>query len=119
MGSIDKRIAELQRCLVRTTEPSEAYLQLKAVVKELSDLKASASVHYCARRRVEGGNIPRRLLGPGYTHGDLWRLAVSRCAEAGTLPVEMTEACIGVLRDRGDRAGKDPDSVVEWEQNVS
>jgi hypothetical protein len=119
VGTIDKRIADLQRRLVRTTEPSKAYLQLKAVVKELSDLKASASVHYCARRRVEGENIPRRVLGPGYTHADLWRLAVSRCVKAGTVAVEMTEACMGVLRDRWERAGKDPDSVVEWEQNVS
>ena len=119
MGTIDKRIADLQRRLVRTTEPSEAYLQLKAVVKELSDLKASASVHYRAGRRVEGENIPRRVLGPGYTHADLWRLSVSRCVEAGTVPAEMTEACMRVLRDRWERAGKNPHSVVEWERNVS
>ncbi len=120
MGSIDKRISELQHRLQgRATEPSEAYLQLKAVVKELSDLKASASVHYRASRRVEGENIPRRILGPGYTHEDLWRLAVERCVDSGTVPAEMTEACIGVLRDRWERAGKDPDAVVEWERNVS
>ena len=119
MGSLDKRIADLQRRLVRTTEPSEAYLQLKAVIKELSGLKASASVHYRAGRRVEGENIPRRVLGPGYNHDDLWRLAVFRCVEAGTVPAEMAEACMGVLRDRWERAGKDLDVIVEWERNVS
>ena len=119
MGSIDKRISDLQRRLGRHQEPSEAYLQLKAVLKELSSLKASAAVHYRAGRRVEGENIPRRVLGRGYTHDDLWRLAVSRCVRSGTVPAAMTEACVGFMRERWERAGKDPDSVVEWERYVS
>ena len=117
MGSIDKRISDLQQRLRGgATEPSEAYLQLKAVIKELSNLKASAAVHYRVGRRIEGENIPRQLLGPGYTHADLFALAVERCVAEGKVPAERSAACLGVLHERWERAGKDPDAVVEWER---
>ena len=117
MASIDRRISDLQRQLGRVDqEPSEVYLQLKAVIREISSLKASAAVDYRAGRRIQGENIPRQLLGPGYTNEDLWRLAVSRCVEAGTVPAEITEACLGVLRECWERGGKNPDAVVKWER---
>jgi hypothetical protein len=120
MASIDKSISDLQRQLGRADqEPSEAYLQLKAVIIELSGLKASAAVHYRAGRRVEGENIPRRVLGPGYTHADLFALAVERCVAEGKVSAERSAACFGVLRERWERDGKDPDAAVEWERNVS
>jgi hypothetical protein len=119
MASIDKHISDLQRRLRRPVQPSEGYRQLRAVLDEVGVLKRSCNVHYRAGNRVEGENIPRRELGPGYTHDALWRLAVARCVEAGTVSFEMTEACIGVLRERWERAGKNPDGVVHSERHVS
>ncbi len=55
-------------------------------------------------------------LGPGYTHGALMGLAVSRCVEAGTVPAESARGYLEYMRDLSERGGRDPDDVVEWER---
>jgi hypothetical protein len=121
MGSIDRRLENLERRIQQTAEPepSEARIQLRAILDELCTLKSSCAVYYRGGVRMEPENIPRRILGPGYTHAALWRLAVTRSVEAGKVPAERTEAYVKFLRGPWEREGRDPDpdAVVEWERN--
>ena len=119
MGSIGRRLENLAQRIQQTTEPepSEAHRHLRAILDELCILKSSCAVYYRGGVRMEPENIPRRVLGGGYTHADLWRLAVTRSVGAGKVPAERTESYIKFLREPWERAGKDPDGVVEWERS--
>jgi hypothetical protein len=83
MGSIDKRIENLER-LVGPPE-DEAAERRRSVVREILDefaaLKASRAVHYRAGVRVEPEDIPGTILGPDYTTEQLWELAAKRVFE--------------------------------------
>jgi hypothetical protein len=121
MGSVNRRIGDLERRLAGTANPgrSETFGHLAAILDELALLKSGRAVYYRGGVRMEPENIPRKILGPDYTHADLSRLAVTRSVESGKVPAERTEAYIKFLHASTARAGKDPDAVVEWERHVS
>lgn len=85
MGSIDNRISRLERNrLASPEEDPEADLKWAVTVdilNEYSRLRASGAVHYRAGKRIEPENIPRKILGPDYTVGELWSLAIRRVFE--------------------------------------
>ncbi len=54
---------------------------IRDTLDEFARLKAARAVHYRAGKRIEGEDIPLRLLGPGYTTEDVWRLAHRRVLE--------------------------------------
>ncbi len=118
MGSIDRRLQDLEERFAAGSahEPSEISRHLRAVLDEFAALKQSCAVRWTPEGTVPGENVPRRVLGPGYTHEDLWRLAVLRTVDAGRAPAERVEAYVGFLRGTWERAGKDPGAVVEWER---
>lgn len=119
MGGIDRRLEDLKRRILRSAHPetSAASVHLRVILNELGALKSSCAEHQRGGVRMEPENIPRRILGPGYTHVDLLRLAVSRSVGAGRVPAERVEAYVRFLRESWERAGKDLDAVVEWERD--
>jgi hypothetical protein len=52
-----------------------------AIADELQALKASRASHYRAGVRIEGEDIPRKVLGEDYTREELRALAISRAFE--------------------------------------
>ncbi len=84
MGSLSKRIEALEG-RIPPPEEDEATARRRVLLRdtldELAALKASGAVHYRAGRRIEGEDIPLRLLGPGYSREDVWRLAHRRVLE--------------------------------------
>jgi hypothetical protein len=84
MGSIDKRITDLEGRIPPPPEDEVAARRkvlLRETLDELARLKASGAVHYRAGRRIEGEDIPLKILGPGYSREDVWRLAHRRVLE--------------------------------------
>ncbi len=121
MGSIDRRIQELEERIGAEAprEPSEPFVHLRRILDELSALKQSCADQWTGemkQTRVPGENIPRTVLGPGYTHPELAGLAVSRCVEAGDVPAHRAGAYLDYMRGMWERGGKAPDAVVEWER---
>jgi hypothetical protein len=122
MGSIDRRIGALERQFAADSaargpqEPSEVITHLRAILREFAMLKASCAPGLRGGVPIEPENIPRRILGPGYTHDELLRLAVERTVEAGSTPAERADVYLKFMRDVGNRHGKDPDAIVEWER---
>lgn len=114
-----RRLEDLEQRILQTAHPesSAASVHLRAILDELAALKSSCAEHERGGFHVEPENIPRRILGGGYTHADLWRLAVSRSVGTGTVPAERAEAYVRFLRRSWERAGKDPDTAVEWERS--
>lgn len=123
MGSIGRRIQDLEEQFNAEPyrKPSQAFTDLKTILNELSYLKQSCADRWIGevnQTRETGENIPRRVLGPGYTHGELLGLAVTRTVEAGTVSPGRAHAYLDYLRWLRELAGKDPDAVVEWEEQV-
>jgi hypothetical protein len=86
MASIDKRIEALEGLIQPPASPEDKAVALRrALIRdtldELARLKASGAVHYRAGKRIEGEDIPLRILGPGYTRADVWELAHRRVLE--------------------------------------
>jgi hypothetical protein len=122
VGSLGRRLEDLERNLLeedRGEPKSEAGPKVKAVLQEFARLKAS-----CASRSSEAGgvdvtqvpgeNIPRQILGPGYTYRQLIRLAGERASETGAFPEEEIEAATATML--GHSGGRiDVDEVVRWE----
>jgi len=84
MGNISRRIGDLEARIPPPPEDAAAARRkvlLRETLDELARLKASRAVHYRAGKRIEGEDIPLRLLGPGYTTEDVWRLAHRRVLE--------------------------------------
>ena len=84
MGSLDKRIEHLERRLITPHKDEEAERRravMRDILDELARLKASRAVHYRAKRRIEPEDIPGKVLGPGYTTGQMVELAVRRVLE--------------------------------------
>jgi hypothetical protein len=84
MAGINRRLKDLEG-RIQPPEEDEATARrrvlLRATLDELARLKASGAVHYRAGRRIEGEDIPLRILGPGYTREDVWELAHRRVLE--------------------------------------
>jgi hypothetical protein len=102
MGSVDRRIEDLERRFSETTKPesSLALTHLKIILNEIAYLKQSCAERWTGHRnqtRVEGENIPRKILGPGYTHRQLLELAVERAVEDGGVPVERSQGYLEYL----------------------
>jgi hypothetical protein len=86
MGSLENRISRLEG---RIEPPEDLGAELRrAVVRDILDelarLKASRAVHYRGGNPptpIEPENIPGKILGPGYTTGQMVELAVRRVFE--------------------------------------
>lgn len=119
MGSLERRIQELEgRVSADAVQgPSESFTRLKEILNELAALKASCANGFRGGVEIEPENIPRQILGPGYTHGELLELAVSRTVEAGKAPAERAPAYLDYLRELNARQDRDLDAVVEWERH--
>jgi hypothetical protein len=122
VGSLGRRLEDLERNLFKEDgrEPkSEAGPKVKAVVQEFARLKASCAPLSSEAggvdvTRVPGENIPRQILGPGYTYRQLIRLAGERASEAGAFPEEEIEAVTATMLGLSD-GRMDVDEVVRWE----
>ncbi len=117
MGSLEHRLDDLERRILQNAdpEPSESYKRLRICLDELAALKSSCAVHERGGVRVEPENIPRQLLGPHYTHGDLLALAVERASATGAFPLEDVPRLTAYMRPVYAKS-KDPDAGVEWER---
>jgi hypothetical protein len=115
MAGIERRIQRLEGRLESQSETSETFLKLRAVLDELGRLKAGCAKHYRAGVLIEPENIPRQILGPRYTEGELLGLAAERAAVGGAFPLEEAALCHAVLLKLFGDAGKDFDAVIEWE----
>ncbi len=112
---VEDRLRRLERSLSETTEPrrSETFTHLINILDELAHLRQSCAPRWTGPRNntlVEGENIPRRTLGPGYTHRQLLELAVSRSVEARGVPAERAQDYLECMCKTGS---KDLDTVVE------
>ena len=116
MGSLERRIQELEGRIDTDSVrgPSESFTHLREILNELAALKASCADGFRGGVEIEPESIPRKILGPNYTHGDLLGLAVSRTVEAGKAPTERARVYLDYLREIGARRGKDLGDVVEW-----
>jgi hypothetical protein len=87
MGSINKRIECLEQHIRPPEKDKDAALRralINDILDELASLKASRAVHYRGGTpmvRIEPEDIPRKILGPGYTPEDVWKLARRRVLE--------------------------------------
>ena len=84
MASLDKRIEALEGRIPPPPEgeaTARRRVLLRLTLDELARLKASGAVHYRAGKRIQGEDIPLRILGPGYSREDAWRLAHQRVLE--------------------------------------
>ena len=110
MGSIDRRIEDLERRYSETTEHgrSESFTHLVAILDELAHLRQSCAPGLRGGVPIEPENIPQKVLGPDYTHRQLLELAVSRSVEAGRVPAERAQDYLEYLcqTSRKDRADK-------------
>ena len=87
MGSINKRIEYLEQHIRPPEKDKDAALRralINDILDELASLKASRAVHYRGGTpmvRIEPEDIPGKILGPGYTPEDVWKLARRRVLE--------------------------------------
>ncbi len=96
MGSLERRIENLERRFSATTQSgrSETFKHLVAILDELAYLRQSCAERWTGPQNtilVEGENVPRKVLGLGYTRRQLLELAVSRSVEAGRVPAERAQ----------------------------
>lgn len=116
-GNIHRRLQDLEERIQPPDTPSPDYLKLRAVLDELASLKSSCAVRYRGGTpmvRIEPENIPRTLLGPGYTHRELHRLACERASGAGAFASDEIERLIKMLEALYQRP--DWDEPVQWER---
>ena len=88
MGSIDRRIEALEGRIQPPTSPEdETAARQRALTRDILDefasLRASCAVHYRGNKRIEPEDIPRKILGPGYSTENVWELARKRVLERG------------------------------------
>ena len=82
MGSIDKRLGNLERFVGTPDEGSEhRRTVVRDILDEFARLKASGAVHHRGGVRIEPEDIPGKILGPGYTSEQMWELAAKRVSE--------------------------------------
>jgi len=83
MGSIDKRLEHRLVAPHKDEEAERRSAVIRDILDEFASLKASRAVHYRGGKRIEPEDIPGKILGPGYTTGDVWELARRRVLERG------------------------------------
>lgn len=112
-----RRVRGIEERLAAETvgKPSEAFVRLRAVLDELAALKSSCAPRMRGGIPVEPEHIPRKILGPGYTHNDLLALAAERAAEGGAFPVEEAPRYTAAFKESYGRR-KDHGVGVEWER---
>jgi hypothetical protein len=118
-GNIHTRLETLEERIQPPDTPSPTFLRLRAVLDELASLKSSCAVHYRGGTpmvRIEPENIPRKLLGPGYTHRELHQLACERASGAGAFDVDEIDRLMEMLDALYQRP--DWDEPVQWEQGA-
>jgi len=87
MASRNKRIEYLEQHMRPPEKDKDAALRralINDILDELAGLKASRAVHYRGGTpmvRIEPEDIPGKILGPGYTPEDVWKLARRRVLE--------------------------------------
>jgi hypothetical protein len=87
VGSINKRIEYLEQHIQPPEKDKDAALRralINDILDELASQKASRAVHYRGGTpmvRIEPEDIPGKILGPGYTPEDVWKLARRRVFE--------------------------------------
>ncbi len=87
MGSIDKRISRLEQNRPPEEDPQAdlKWAVTRDILNELARLKASRSTNSWRGGdpmvRIEPEDIPGKILGEGYTHGQMMELAVRRVFE--------------------------------------
>jgi|SRR5215218_11340230 len=106
MAGIDRRLEDLEHHF-RPAEPrlgeeedAGARLRRAAMVKildEVASLKASRAGGSRGGKRIEPEDIPGKLLGPGYTSGEVWELAVRRVFEREITPFGVLDS--GTVED--------------------
>ncbi len=116
MGSIERRIEALEGRVPPAKDEVAAVRAAvrREVMEEFGRLKASRAVGYRGQgpgkplRRIESEDIPGRILGPGYTTGDMMALAIERVFEREDLSASSLVA-EWVLHFEGifDRMGMD------------
>jgi len=131
MGSINKRIEALEGLIQPPASPKdEAAALRRALIRDILDefarLKASRAVHYRGGTpmvRIEPEDIPGKILGPGYTTGQMMELAIRRVLEREhkTAP-DVLSACTvehlvqtwtGFLREVSESQGGDWSKVED------
>lgn len=95
--SFDRRVDRLEELFRGSEDAYSPDRDLVAIFDELSALKASRASRYRGGRLVEGEDLPRQLLGEGYTPRELLELAVARG-----------------LEKRGYSAGEVADRIPLW-----
>jgi hypothetical protein len=83
MGSIDKRLENLERLVGPPEEKSAERRRSVAheILDEFARLKASGAAHYRTGVRIEPEDKPGKILGLGYTAEQMWELAGRRVIE--------------------------------------
>ena len=98
MGSRNKRIEYLEQHIRPPEKDKDAALRralINDILDELASLKASRAVHYRGGTpmvRIEPEDIPGKILGPGYTPEDVWKLARRRVLERHLTREEVIRA---------------------------
>jgi hypothetical protein len=71
VGSIDKRLGDLERLVEPPEDESRAlrWAVSRDILNEFACLKRSRAVGYRGGVRIEPEDIPGKILGPGYTTG--------------------------------------------------
>lgn len=120
MGSLNGRIRRLEE-LIGPAESEDEVAALRhaitrAILDEYAHLKASRAVHYRGGNppvRIEPEDIPGKILGPGYTSGQLIELAIRRVFEREELPEELVEGWLQMFKEFGKRLGRDWNEVED------
>src|SRR3712207_5758736 len=109
---VEDRLRRLERSVSETTEPerSEAFTHLKDLLNELAYLRQSSAPGLRGGVPIEPANIPRKILGPTYTHRQLLELAVRRSVEHRGVPAECRQQYLECLCEV---SRNDLDAVVE------
>lgn len=120
-GNIHRRVEDLEQRAARRqpAEKSEAFRKISAVLDELAYLKQSCADRWTGPSnsvRVPDENIPRQILGPGYTQGDLCQLAAERAADKGAFDHDEIPQAVATLRHLREQRKDDWDEPVEWER---
>ncbi len=108
MGSLERRLEALEESATTRAQPpgrSESFRKLRAVLDELASLRASGATHHRGDQRIEGEDVPRRVLGDDYSRGQLIELAAQRAADAGVFEHSEVPAIVAAMKSFADRGG--------------
>jgi hypothetical protein len=87
-----ERVDKLEKGENENSAPQGPDPDFAAILDELASLRVSGAVHYRAGVRIQGEDIPRQILGEGYTRLQLRELAISRAfGKQGRSATEIAE----------------------------